>query len=67
MNLYVWQPKGHGPYSFFVMEGTKKDAIEAVKRFIKHSGGPKYFNGSWPRDYNLEVFSPGEVAINNND
>lgn len=67
MFLYAWHPDSHGPYSFFVMAMNKEGAEKAVKEFIKNQGGSRYFNGSWPVDYNLEVFAPGEVAINNND
>lgn len=70
MFLYAWHPDSHGPLSFFVMENTEETAIIAVQKWIdeqKQQGLSSYFIDNWPKNHELEVFSPGEVAVNNND
>ena len=68
MFLYAWYPKGNGPWSFFVTAMNQEAAYKAVKEYRKKGRKTdSYFLANWPVDYDLEVFTPGEVAINNND
>lgn len=68
MFLYAWYPKDNGPWSFFVTAMNKEAAYKAVEEYRnKECISIEYFLTNWPVDYDLEVFAPGEVAINNND
>lgn len=77
MNLYAWQPKGHGELSFFVMAETLDDAIRFVKTEIDRRKNLEYFEddfiteyefGRFGTDYyDLTVVGVGVVLINNND
>lgn len=75
MNLYAWQPRGHGQLSFFVAAGSLEEAVLAVERYIalhkKATGRDRisdYAVQGWGTDYyELTVMSPGEVIEHAND
>ena len=75
MNLYAWQPEGHGEYSFFVCAENEKEAKEAVDQYIKEHMNKDddeyltdYSVGGWGTEYyRLKVLNPLQVIINCND
>lgn len=66
IKLYVWQPEGHGPSSYFVMAASLEEAIKAVR---KVAGPPSkktaYQNGAFYDGENIlppKIYLPGEVG-----
>lgn len=73
MKLFAFQPKGHGPSSFFVMAETEEEAIKSVEAFIveeaKRAEEQHYdfdFEGFGTDEYKTTVFKVGQVAANDN-
>lgn len=75
MKLYAWIPKGHGPFSFFVMAKSIEEAKAAVLKSIDDCQLDDYHSGKRLQEkfsdgtsvYNLEVYEEGEVATNLNE
>lgn len=69
MNLYAFQPHGHGPRSFFVMAVTEHAAIEFVNEYIKTelAKGNHCDHDGWPHDYKMTALEMGQVIENDND
>lgn len=74
MKLYAFQPKGHGPDSYFVMAESEQDARAAVLSYIERESKEQYdgfHRGDWGKFgtdvYELSVLSVGEVINNGND
>lgn len=72
MKLYYFQPKGHGPYSYFVMAHDRKEAIHKIMgkmmELEREGIGDWHIpeNGGFhPSD--LQEARPGEVLVNDND
>lgn len=63
--LYAFQPRGHGPQSFFVFADNEAAAREAVDRHVAAHAAD--WPGSWPTEYELTVAGAGEVVTNDND
>ncbi len=66
IKLYVWQPDGHGEYSFFVAAKSKEEATAAIERY---RGKDNLHNKSdgWGTDYySLTVLEVGQVITNDN-
>jgi hypothetical protein len=77
MNLYAWQPNGHGELSWFVMEENEELARASVEKEMARrkalpSNNPDHISdyecGRWGTDYyTLTVVDPGVVLTNAND
>ena len=67
MKLYAWQPRGHGPLSFFVLAESEETARAAVAQKIQDNDDLEFDTKAWPEGYELSIFAAGEVATNYND
>lgn len=78
MNLYAFQPKGHGSFSFFVMAENEGEARRAVDHYVRESIDKSEHDGSylftegecegWGTDYYvMTVAGVGQVISNAND
>ena len=69
MNMYAFQPNGHGSYSFFVMAESKDEAIKAVLAHVdKDDDIGDYETSGFGTDYYAcTEFGTGDVAVNAND
>lgn len=68
--LFAFQPKGYGPYSFFVMAEDEPEARRAVERFIEENFDSTCslpYAGFGTDSYKLTVLDRGEVIFNAND
>jgi hypothetical protein len=70
MKLYAWQPREHGPLSFFVMADDEADARAAIDAAIESKGlrgadvdGWRSADG-WA--YQLTIAEAGQVLTNDN-
>lgn len=66
MKLYVFYPDGHGPVTFMVAASSEAEARAAVEQRLASEPPDWLYGGTWPESYTLEVYQPGEVAINDN-
>jgi hypothetical protein len=79
MNLYAFQPNGHGELSFFVCSESESEAIKSIHSYIeKHIEKddelwteetiPKRSFGGFGTDYySMNVLEPNKVITNYND
>lgn len=61
MNLYAFQPKGHGPSSYFVMAKDEASAKEVVRNCIN----PDFLNEE--SYYEIRTLGENEIIQNDND
>ena len=66
MRMFVWRPDGHGPYTFSVLAETQAEAVLAVVSEVQKIND-SWLTGGWPDGFTLEMYSPGQVALNDND
>ena len=78
--LYAFQPKGHGPSSFFVIAESVEDALIRVAEYIAKNEIDYYYwrdlnlpyakvlaaNKRTNGAFNLTTLNPGEVIDNDN-
>jgi len=68
MNLYAYQPTGHGQYSFFTIANSEKEAFEIIDQHVKNIGRDRFEVRGWGTDcYELTIGEPGRVVTNEND
>lgn len=67
MKLYVWQPNGHGQYSFFVAAESEELARAAVDKMVAQKPNAYEYQGWGTEYYTLTVADAGEVVTNEND
>jgi len=72
MNLYYYQPDGHGPVSFFVLAESAEKAAEYVNKYWKPNPGQtrpsdtySYYADDFVTD-DFSVAAVGEVIENDN-
>ena len=67
ITLYVWKPNGHGPKSFFVMAKSTEEALNSVITYINEMDDDYSYPRDFPVGYEIETYSMGAVACNDND
>lgn len=70
MQLYAYQPKGYGQYSFFVIAADEREARRAVEKYIEDNFDSTCslpYAGFGTDSYKLTVLDRGEVIFNAND
>jgi len=66
LRLYAFQPKGHGPKSYFVMAENEDEARAFVSAVVADADG--YDSDGWKTGgYTVTVAEPGDVIVNDND
>ena len=73
MKLYVFRPKGHGPLSFYIMAANEVQARLEIDKWIAGALKRNKFVSNWEvngwgtDEYELEIYEPLQVAVNDND